>query len=202
MDLSPENLSVSEVTKLRSGLIVPRPIALISTVGGDGVFNVAPYAQFMAICSRPPTLCFSATRKEGGQKKDTLINIELTREFVVNVVDEILAEAMNKTAASYPRGVSEFEKAGLTPIPGDVVKAPRVAEAPASMECRLREILEYGEMPHAASLIVGEIVRFHIRDDLFKGGEVDVLNLRPIGRLSADYYCRIRDIFEMKTPKL
>ncbi|MBI2847281.1 MAG: flavin reductase family protein [Chloroflexi bacterium] len=202
MDISPENLNVSEISKLRSSLIVPRPVVLVSTVGQDGVYNVAPYAQFMAICSKPPTICFSVVRREGGQKKDTLVNIELSREFVLNLVDEDMAEAMNKTAATYPKGVSEFEMAGLTPIRSDVVKAPRVAEAPASMECKLKEILEYGEMPYSASLIVGEIARFHVRDDLYRNGEVDEVGLRPVGRLSGDRYCRIRDVFQMKTPKV
>src|SRR5215204_2124155 len=123
IDLDPSALSNAERYKLLIGTVVPRPIAWVSTISTDGVYNLAPFSFFTAICSSPMTLCFSpAIRSSDGKKKDTLINIEATRECVINIVTESLGEKMNQSAGEYPPDVSEFEKAGVTPIASVKVK--------------------------------------------------------------------------------
>jgi flavin reductase (DIM6/NTAB) family NADH-FMN oxidoreductase RutF len=195
------------VYKLLIGCIVPRPIAWVSTVGADGVPNVAPFSFFMGVCNDPPTLAFSAGPRSGGAEakaaglKDTVRNLEATGEFVVNVVDDTLAEAMNRTSGEYPPEVDEFEVAGLTAAPGVKVRAPRVREAPISMECRVAQIVRVGRGPH--SLVLGEIVHFHLRDDLYDRatGRVDMQRLKPVGRLAGDMYAHVHDLFEMRRPQ-
>jgi flavin reductase (DIM6/NTAB) family NADH-FMN oxidoreductase RutF len=160
----------------------------------------------MAITPDPPTIAFSSGPRGaeigGGVrgKKDTLHNVEVTREFVVNVVDDALAEAMNVTSGDYAADVDEFAKAGLVAAPSVKVKAPRVAAAPVSMECRLARIIPVGNLPH--HLIVGEIVHMHVRDDVFDPatGRLDMRRLRPVGRLAGHLYTHVHDIFEMKRP--
>ena len=153
----------------------------------------------MAVCNDPPTLAFSSGRREG-RNKDTVRNIESTQDFVVNIVDDALAEQMNLTSGEYPPDVDEFALTGLTAAPGVKVQAPRVAEAPISMECRVVQILPVGHGPH--SLVLGEIVYFHIRDDLYNPntGRLDMYKLHPVGRLAGNLYTHVHDIFEMKRP--
>jgi len=141
------------------------------------------------------------TRREG-QKKDTLVNIEATGEFVVNVVTESLAHKMNVTAAEYHSSVDEFSQAGLTPVESDKVRPPRVGESPISMECRLIQILEFGEMPRTTSFVIGEVIRIYLEDSVCKKENVDPSKLNVIGRLSGDFYCRNQGIFEMKRIEL
>ena len=133
-------------------------------------------------------------------KKDTLHNVEVTREFVVNVVDDALAEAMNVTSGDYAADVDEFTKAGLEAASSVTVRAPRVAAAPVSMECRLAQIIPVGNLPH--HLIVGEIVHMHVRDDVYDPatGRLDMHRLKPVGRLAGHLYTHVHDIFEMKRP--
>jgi len=179
--------------------VVPRPIAWVSSLSADAIANVAPFSFFMAVCNDPPTLAFSSGRREGG-KKDTVRNIEYTQDFVVNMVDDALAEQMNLTSGEYSPDIDEFALTGLTAAPGVKVRAPRVAEAPISMECRVVQILPVGHGPH--SLVLGEIVYFHIRDDLYNPntGRVDMHKLHPVGRLAGNLYTHVHDIFEMKRP--
>jgi len=184
--------------------VVPRPIAWVSSIDADGVRNLAPFSYFMAITDDPPTIAFSSSlRGERGAertKKDTLRNVEATREFVVNVVDDALAEPMNLTSGDYPPEVDEFAVTGLTPAPSAKVKPPRVADAPISMECRLVRIIPVGNAP--ANLVIGEIVHFHVRDGLYDAstGRIDLHRLHPVGRLAGNLYTHVHDIFEMKRP--
>ena len=138
--------------RVLTGVVVPRPIAFVSTVSPDGVNNLAPYSFFNAVASSPPTIVFSSSRRAGSKSKDTLDNVEATGEFVVNIVSDDIAEAMNRTAAEFPAEVSEFDVAGLTPAASDIVRAPRVAESPVNMECRLQQVvnLDLGEGDHTA----------------------------------------------------
>ena len=190
----------SECSKLLAGMVIPRPVAWVSTIGEDGTFNLAPFSFFGAVAGKPPIIYISIGRRQG-RKKDTLRNIEYAKDFVVNVVDETMAKSMNQTSADYPSNVSEFQEAGLTPLPGDKVMSPRVAESPINMECRLLQILEFGEMPNVNNLVIGEIVGAHVRDTLFRDNTIDVSQLKIIGRLGGDLYCQTRDIFEMKRPE-
>ena len=191
--------------RLLIGCVVPRPIAWVSSVDADGVRNLAPFSYFMAITHDPPTVAFSSAPRgvevAGPRgKKDTLSNVEATREFVVNVVDDALAEPMNVTSGDYPPEVDEFAQAGLAAAPSAQVKAPRVAAAPINMECRVVQILPVGNLPHY--LVIGEIVHLHVRDDVYDAatGRIDMRRLRPVGRLAGQMYTHVHDIFEMTRP--
>jgi len=190
--------------KLMIGCVVPRPIAWVSTVDAGGAANLAPFSYFMAITHDPPTIAFSASpRAEYAGvpgKKDTLRNVEVTREFVVNLVDDALAEAMNVTSGEYPPEVDEFAQAGLAIAPSVKVKAPRVAAAPINMECHLQQIISIGNRP--SHLVIGRIVHLHLRDDVYDAasGRIDMHRLRPVGRLAGNLYSHIHDVFEMKRP--
>jgi flavin reductase (DIM6/NTAB) family NADH-FMN oxidoreductase RutF len=185
---------------LLASLVVPRPIALITTIGEDGVVNAAPFSSFNLMGAEPPILAVAPGDREDGSPKDSARNIRLTHEFVVNLVDESIAEAMNRAAASLPYGVSEIDHAGFTTAPSTLVKPPRIAEAPASMEC-----LEWGTLQIGGNrVVIGLIKHLHVKDayvDLEKmrirGDE-----LHTIGRMaSPHWYCRTRDRFEMIRPK-
>lgn len=188
--------------RVLTGVIVPRPIAFVSTMSAGGLVNLAPYSFFNAVSYNPPTIVFSSSRYVGQKAKDTLANIEETGEFVVNVVVDDIAEAMNKTAAEYPADVDEFQIAGLTPLPSEVVRPPRVAESPVNMECRLNQVVPIGEGLHQHGLVIGEIVLMHVWDDIIDGHRINHQRLRPTGRLAGNMYCYTADTFEMVRPAL
>lgn len=182
-----------------AGLVTPRPIALTTTVDGDGRVNAAPFSFFNLLGASPPIVGICPGDRAPGVPKDTAINVRLTQEFVVNLVDEDLAEKMNLCASSLPHGESEIDHAGLTTVPSSVVKPPRVAESPAALECRNVGIFEIGEN----RLIVGEVLRVHVRDGVFQEDKwlVKPEAYHPVGRMqSPHWYCRTRDLFEMKRP--
>ncbi|PKB84223.1 MAG: hypothetical protein BZY88_00395 [SAR202 cluster bacterium Io17-Chloro-G9] len=186
--------------RVLTGVVVPRPIAFVSTISTDGIVNLAPYSFFNAVAYDPPTIVFSSSRRAPSKDKDTLANIEDTGEFVVNIVVDDIAEAMNKTAAEYPADVSEFEIAGLTSAPSDRVKAPRVAESPVNMECRLIQVVPIGSGDHAHGLVIGEVVWMHVRDDIISGHRINHQVLKPTGRLAGNMYCYTADTYEMVRP--
>jgi flavin reductase (DIM6/NTAB) family NADH-FMN oxidoreductase RutF len=199
MELDPQAIGTTASYKLLIGCVVPRPIAWVSTIAADGVPNLAPFSFFMGVCNDPPTIAFSSGRRENG-KKDTVRNLEHTGDFVVNVVDDDHAEAMNATSGEYPPEIDEFALAGLTMAPGVRVGAPRLVTAPISMECRVVQVVPVGRGPH--SVVFGEIVHFHVRDDVYDAttGRIDIHRLQPVGRLAGNQYSHIHDIFEMKRP--
>ncbi len=189
------------------GSIVPRPIALVSTRSEAGISNLAPFSFFTGVSANPPVICFCPIRRPGADPrpdayKDTLRNISRTREFVVNVVSEEIAEKMNITAGEYPPEVDEFEVAGLTPVPSDLVKPPRVAESHVQMECVLYLAIELSALPGGGNLVLGEIVRFHIADHLVENFKIDPDKLRAVGRMGGNSYARTRDRFDMIRPKV
>jgi flavin reductase (DIM6/NTAB) family NADH-FMN oxidoreductase RutF len=192
-----------DIYRLMVGSIVPRPIAFVSSLDAAGVRNLAPFSFFMGVGSNPPCLAVSTVLRapEAGGRKDTLNNIERTREFVVNIVSEDIAEAMNRTAAEVPPEVDEFALAGLTPLPGERVGAPRVAESPVQMECRLIEIIPTGSQPGAGILVLGEILLLHVRADLVEGFRIDPDRLRAVGRMGGMSYARTRDRFDLERPR-
>lgn len=149
-------------------VIQPRPIAFVSTLGANGVGNLAPFSFFMAGGSNPPSLCFSPVLSGGGVEKDTLRNIRETGEFTVNTVGRAMAEGMNRTSVSMAPHESEWGPSGFTPLASEIVRPPRVTESLAQMECRLFTILEHGEGPTAARYVVGEVLRLHVREDAFE----------------------------------
>lgn len=198
MKIDPNNFE--GFSRVLTGVVVPRPIAFVSTLSANGIANLAPYSFFNAVAYDPPTIVFSSSRRVPHKEKDTLANIEEMGEFVVNIVVDDIAEAMNRTAAEFPTDVSEFEVAGLTPVASDIVKPPRVAESPVNMECRLNQIVPIGTGSHAHGLVIGEIVLLHIRDELINGHRIDHQKLRPTGRLAGNMYCYTADTFELVRP--
>jgi flavin reductase (DIM6/NTAB) family NADH-FMN oxidoreductase RutF len=202
MTIDPAQNSNQDNYKLLIGSIVPRPIAFVSTLSKDGVPNLAPFSFFTGVCSNPPTILFCPMlRGSDGQKKDTLLNIEETGEFVVNVVDEEIVGKMNLTAGEFSSDVDEFVEAGLTPIPATVVKPPRVLESPLSMECKLQQVLYVGEGDvGSGSVVLGTVVRFHVRRDLYDNGRIDITHLKPVARLAGSAYCPVREMFDLQRP--
>ena len=145
-------------------LIVPRPIALVSTISPEGIPNLAPYSLFNIVCYHPvPIVFYTPMRKADGLKKDSLVNVELTKEFVINLVTEEIADKMNITSGNYPPEVSEFTVSRLSPVPADIVKAPLVKESPFNLECFLYQIVPFGSPNIAGDMIMGEVLRVHVR---------------------------------------
>ena len=199
MELDLEGQHASRAYPILASLVTPRPIALITTLGEDKAVNAAPFSFFNVLGARPPIVAFAPGDREPGIPKDTARNIRITHEFVVNLVDEGIAEAMNQCAASLPYGVNELEQAGLTSAASTSVAPPRIAEAPASLECSEWGTLQIGEN----RVIVGIVKRVHLRDECFDAEKQRVIGekLSLIGRMAAPHwYCRTIDRFEMVRP--
>jgi flavin reductase (DIM6/NTAB) family NADH-FMN oxidoreductase RutF len=199
MELDLEGKHADRAYATLSALVTPRPIAWVTTLDTDGVVNAAPFSFFNALGANPPIIGFCPGNRDDGTPKDTAINIRASHEFVVNLVDESVAQAMNLTAATLPYGVSELTAAGLTTAASSLVKPPRIAEAPASLECVEWGIIEIG----GNRLIIGLVKRVHIRDELFDPETLRVRTERyeVVGRMaSPDWYCHTKDRFEMKRP--
>lgn len=199
MILDIKDLDESQIYKLMISTIVPRPIAWVSTVSKDGIYNIAPFSFYMGISSSPPLIAISIGKKDDITKKDTWKNIEEVGDFVINIVDYDLVEKMNITALPFDEHIDEFKEAGLTAIKSDIVKSPRIAESPINIECKKFAIIEIADM----GLIIGEILRYHIRDDLInEKGYVDTSKLKIVGRLGSADYCLItkENIFTLKRP--
>ncbi len=192
MILDAAGASLEELYQLLAAVVVPRPIALVSTVSRDGVRNLAPYSSFMPVAARPPLLAFAPT-SETGIDKDTVVNIHATEEFVVNLVAAPMARAMNLAGGDYAAAVDEFTVSGLTPVASANVSAPRVAESPAVFECRLVETHRYGVPPIVTTFIVGEILAIHLPD------AAGVMSSPPplLGQLGLDHYCDTSRVFPL-----
>jgi flavin reductase (DIM6/NTAB) family NADH-FMN oxidoreductase RutF len=183
-------------------LVVPRPIAWVTTISPQGCVNLAPFSFFNAFGANPPVVVFSPTLRRDGSKKDTLRNVEATGQFVLNLAVEPLADAVNLTSIDALPDVSEAELAGLVLEPSERVAPPRVAESPAQLECRVRQILPIGNGPISANLVIGEVLMIHVDDAVLDpDGRPDPRKLRAIARLGRDYYCRTTDVFEMHRPR-
>jgi flavin reductase (DIM6/NTAB) family NADH-FMN oxidoreductase RutF len=177
-------------------------------MSASGQLNLAPFSFFNVVCVDPPLLAFAPglrkpkTEVSHGEAKDTLRNIRETKEFVVNIVTDELAEAMNLTSGEYDASVNEFELAKLTPQPSKIVRPPRVAESPVNFECRLHRILDFSSAPTSGSLVIGEIVSIHMNDAYLKDGRLDRNSLDLIGRMGGLQYTRTTQRFEMVRPKV
>ncbi len=183
-----------------ASLVTPRPIALVTTINPEGRINAAPFSFFNLMGARPPICVFAPGNRDEQTPKDTALNIINTNEFVVNLVDEGIAEAMNQCAASLPYGQNELEAAGLKPTSSSTIRPPRIADAPASLECTLWDTLEIGHN----RMVIGLIQRVHVRDELYDPETKRIVTDRmmTIGRMaSPHWYCRTRDRFEMIRPE-
>jgi flavin reductase (DIM6/NTAB) family NADH-FMN oxidoreductase RutF len=198
----PADHSPGDIYKLMIGAIVPRPIALVSSVDEANIRNLAPFSYFTACSSNPPVVVFCPIlRPLPPAAKDTLRNIMATREFVVNIVSEEFVERMNATAATVGPEVDEFALSGLTPIASDLIKPARVAESHVQMECRLLQIVQVSDKPGGGSLVLGEVMRFHVDRDLIQNFRIDPDKLRAVGRMAGSTYVRTTDRFELERPK-
>lgn len=199
VELNLEKEYADRAYQLLVSLVVPRPIALVTTISPEGKINAAPFSFFNVLGAHPPICAFAPADRDNGVPKDTALNIRATHEFVVNLVDENIAEAMNQCAASLPYGENELERAKLTAVPSSAVKPPRIAEAPANLEC-----LEWGTLQIGDNrVVIGIIKRLHLREELFDATKkrIHTDKLFLIGRMSSPHwYCRTRDRFEMKRP--
>ena len=202
MELDPAALSIPDRYGLMISVIQPRPIAWVSTQSKDGALNLAPFSFFTGITAEPFSLCFAPVSNRDGRKKDTLLNIEETGQFVVNAATEDNAEKMNRTSADHPRGVSEFKEAGLTPAPSAKVKPPRVLESPVSLECELIQIVTLSTGPWGGNLVIGKVVFVHVADALWKGGRIAHRDLKAVGRLEGSWYSSVADDFELPRPRI
>lgn len=174
-----------------SRLVVPRPIAWVSTRGADGSLNLAPHSYFTVAANEPPTLLFTSVGR-----KDTLTNIEATGEFVVNLAPVSLMAAVNETSASLTHGDSEFDRACLTPVPGLKVTAPRVAESPASFECVLDRVIEVGD----SFLVLGRVVQVSVAASVVVDGRPDEVLLDPLARLGGARYSALGQLSSVRRP--
>jgi flavin reductase (DIM6/NTAB) family NADH-FMN oxidoreductase RutF len=199
--LDTREISSRDAYRLLIGSVVPRPIGWVSTVSAGDVGNLAPFSFFMAATGSPPTVVLSTSFRDG-KPKDTLQNVMEVPEFVLNVVSEDVGEAMNATSEEFPADVDELVAAGLTPVPSSRVRPVRVAEAPINMECKLVQLVPVGDPATGSTLIIGEVLAWHIRDDVFDAERMRIRLdlLRAVGRMAGDGYSRTRDQFEMIRP--
>jgi flavin reductase (DIM6/NTAB) family NADH-FMN oxidoreductase RutF len=199
MELDLEGQFADRAYQLLVSLVTPRPIALVTTLSPDGKVNAAPFSFFNVLGAQPPIVAFAPGDRDDGTPKDTALNVRTTHQFVVNLVDENIAEAMNRCAASLPYGENELVHAGLTAAPSSSVKPPRIAEAPASLEC-----VEWGTLQIGNNrVVIGVVKRLHLREELFNAEKkrINTDKLFLIGRMAPPHwYCRTRDRFEMIRP--
>ena len=200
MTIFPEGRPLQDVHRILIGAVVPRPIALVSSISPEGILNLAPFSFFNAVCSDPPVVCFAAARRAGG-KKDTLANIESTGEFVVNIVSEDFAEQMNRAAGDFAPDVDEFAVSGLTAVKSELVKPPRVRESRVNFECKLLQNILVSDRAQGSNLILGSVVCMHVDDAVLNGDRIDPDRLCAIGRMGGTSYSRTTDRFEIVRPK-
>ena len=195
MDINASTLGIEATYKLLTGIVVPRPIAWVTTLSPGGVVNLAPFSAFTFVSHQPPMVGINVGRK-AGVMKDTANNIHATGEFVVNIPDETMIEAVHLSAVEHPPEVSEAQLLGLAVVPSTHIRAPRLAAAPISLECRFHRAVAFGDS--GSEFMVGEIIAYHIRDGLCVNGKVDTAKLRPICRLGGPTYARLGEIISMK----
>lgn len=198
IDLSNTDKTWRDLHRLYLGFVQPRPIAWASTISRSGALNLAPFSFYNMVSANPPVVVFSPALNRAGDAKDTLRNIRETGEFVIATVTESNAAIMNDTSTEYPHGQSEFELAGLTPLPALRVKAMLVKESPVNIECTMRQIISLGHENGAGQVIFGDVRAIHIDDAMLDGsGLIDPDKLCAVGRMGGHGYTRTRDRFEL-----
>jgi flavin reductase (DIM6/NTAB) family NADH-FMN oxidoreductase RutF len=199
----PQDMNDPAPYHLLTSIVAPRPIAWVSTISTSGIPNLAPYSFFNAVAGFPPTIMFSvAYRRREPREKDTLRNIQEVPEFVCHVVDEALSDAMVQTAAEFPYGVNEFNRAGLNAIASVDVRPLRIENAPVAMECKVTQVVPVEGATNV--MVLGQVLRFHVREDLYRPdlGLVDTVRMQPITRLGGPVeYTKIGELFHLTTPK-
>lgn len=195
MEISADSLSPEATYRLLSGVVVPRPIAWITTLSPAGVVNLAPFSCFTFVSNKPPLLGINIGRK-AGVRKDTGSNIHAMGEFVVNIGNAAQLEAIHLSSVEHPPEVSEVAELGLATLPASTIRTPRLADVPVSMECRLERVIEFGVT--GAEFIVGEVLAFHLRDGLYRDGKVDTRELDPVCRIGGPNYASLGEIVTLR----
>jgi flavin reductase (DIM6/NTAB) family NADH-FMN oxidoreductase RutF len=201
MEISPFQIDPKERYKLLVGSVVPRPIALVSTISAKGEPNLAPFSFFTVAAYNPMLVVFFPLRfKTDEVVKDTVRNIRETAEFVINITTEEIAEAVNITSGTYEHGADEFVISGLTPVKSKIVKPYRVKESPIHMECRLHKLITLGDEQGGGDAIFGEVIHMHVEDHLISDGKIDIAKLKPVARLAGRDWSKIGEIFGLDRP--
>lgn len=204
MTIDPKDVSVPVLHGHLLGAVGPRPIALASTVDAEGRPNLAPFSFFNVFSANPPIAIFSPARRgRDNTTKHTFHNVKTTKEVVINIVDFTMVQQTSLASTEYPDGVNEFVKAGFTAVPSEKVNPFRVGESPASLECKVREVIELGNQGGAGNLVVCEILLMHIKDELLdENGRIDQQRVDLVGRMGGNWYCRAhgKALFEVQKP--
>lgn len=194
MDFNVRDMDLKDTYRLMTSCIVPRPIAWVTSISKKGVYNTAPFSYFTGVSIKPALVLFAVERRHG-EKKDTVINIEETKEFVINLVTESNVVQMNLTSKDYTFEEDEIKMAGLTPINSKCVIPPSIKESPIHMECRLHEIIEIGSSPH--SLVIGKVINVNIYDDVMVDGKINMERLHAVGRMGDKWYTKTNSLFDL-----
>ncbi|MCH7690688.1 MAG: flavin reductase family protein [candidate division Zixibacteria bacterium] len=203
--IEPKDVEVREVFSYLLGGVVPRPIALVSTLSVDGSRNLSPFSFFNAFGANPPMVAFAPSRRgRDGTNKDTYHNLIATKECVVQMVSYDMVEQVSLASTEYDVSIDEFTKSGLTPIASDIVGPPRVAESLFQMECKMRQMIELGDGPSSGNLAICEVVKFHIAERILDVDRIDPQKIDLVARMGADFYCRASGeaVFEVEKPGL
>ena len=203
--IEPKDVEVREVFSYLLGGVVPRPIALVSTLSADGIRNLSPFSFFNAFGANPPMVAFAPSRRgRDGTNKDTYHNLLATKECVVQTVSYDMVEQVSLASTEYDVSIDEFTKSGLTPIASDIVGPPRVAESLFQMECKMQQMIELGDGPSSGNLAICEVVKFHIAERILDGNQIDPQKIDLVARMGADFYCRASGeaVFEVEKPGL
>ncbi|UJP65201.1 flavin reductase family protein [Mongoliitalea daihaiensis] len=202
--INPKEITTQELHGYLLGAISPRPIAFASTIDNEGNVNLSPYSFFNIFGSNPPILIFSPARRvRDNTSKHSLENVLEVPEVVINIVDYAMVEQMSLASTEYEKGVNEFVKAGLTQEPSEMVKPPRVKEAPAAFECKVLQVIPTGEEGGAGNLVICEVVLAHFQDHIFdEQGKIDPFKIDTVARMGGDWYCRASGaaLFEIEKP--
>ena len=206
MIVTPGEISTKQLHAYLLGSVAPRPICFASTIDNEGNMNLSPFSFFNVFGSKPPIAIFSPARRvRDNTIKHTLENIYETKEVVINVVNYDMVQQMNISSCEYPKGTNEFIKSGFTPVASELVKPFRVKESPVALECKLMQVIETGNEGGAANLIIVEIVKMHINDNILGDDlQIDPHKIDLVARMGGDYYCRASGdaVFEVPKPNL
>jgi flavin reductase (DIM6/NTAB) family NADH-FMN oxidoreductase RutF len=201
MQIDVATAPVVDVYHILVGVVTPRPIAWVTSIDAAGRGNLAPFSFFNAFGANPPVVVFSPTRRRDSSRKDTLLNVEATGEFVVHAAVASLAEKVNASSIELPHGQNEADYIGLHTVPSAKIKVPRLVDSPVAMECKVRQIIPIGDGPIAANLVIGEVLTIHVADSVLdEKGRVDPRKLQTVARLGGDFWCHTSDLFEQKRP--
>ncbi|MAP53653.1 flavin reductase family protein [Altibacter sp.] len=203
ISINPQDISTGSLHGYLLGAVAPRPICFASTVDQEGNVNLSPYSFFNVFSANPPILIFSPARRvRDNTTKHTLENVLETREVVINIVSYEMVQQMSLSSTEYPKGVNEFIKAGFSELPSEVVKAPRVAEAPVQMECNVLDVVALGTDGGAGNLVICQVVKLHIKEEILdEGGKIDPRKIDTVARLGGNWYSRAKEgLFEVPKP--